>query len=292
MIYIDEEELLCGNKFIIDNMLWSFSRLNSFYNCPHEWYEKYIMCQYGENGFFGEFGSCCHTILEKYANGEISIFEISQAYENQFKETVVHDAPPNKYVDIKQSYFDKGLDYFDNIDLDLDKYEILGVEKEVRFKIAGKDFIGFIDLLLREKETGKIIILDHKSASIKFLKNGKVSKTDQNHVREFIRQLCLYAIPTIEEYGKVDELWWNLFKERKWLKIPWTKEDQDETVKWATDTIALIENEEEYSCNQDYYYCWNLCSQRNNACPYKPQPIGKKKEEDNRYYNPETESYE
>lgn len=287
-----EETLLYDNKFIIDNMLWSFSRLNSFYNCPHEWYEKYIMCNYGENGFFGEFGGCCHTVLEKYAKGEISIFDISQEYEKQFAETVVHDAPPNKYVDIKQSYYDKGLDYFDNIDLDLDEFEILGVEKEVRFKIDDKEFIGFIDLLLREKKTGKIIILDHKSASIKILKNGKVSKTDQQHVREFIRQLCLYAIPTIEEYGKVDELWWNLFKDRKWLKLPWTQEDHDEAIQWAKDTITLIENEKDYPCKQDYYYCWNLCSQRNNACPYKPQPVSKKTDENSGYYNPETESFE
>lgn len=285
-----EEELLLGNQFIIDNMLWSFSRLNSFYNCPYEWHEKYIMCQYGERGFFGEFGGCCHKILERYAKGELSIFEISQAYEEEFATTVVHDAPPNKYVDIKSSYFEKGLDYFDNIDLDLEKYEVLGVEKEVRFKIADKDFIGFIDLLLREKDTGKIIILDHKSASIKFLKNGNVSKTDQAHVREFIRQLCLYSIPVIEEYGRVDELWWNLFKDRNWLKIPWKQEDQDEAVQWAKDTIALIEKETEYPCKQDFYYCWNLCSQRNNACPYKPQIVSKK--EDDGYYNPETEQFE
>ena len=282
-----DEELLFGNKFIIDNMLWSFSRLNSFYNCPHEWYEKYIMCQYGENGFFGEFGSCCHTVLEKYAKGEISIFELSQEYEKEFTETVVHDAPHNKYVDIKQSYYDKGLDYFDNIDLDLTNYEILGVEKEVRFKIGDKDFIGFIDLLLKEKETGKIIILDHKSASIKFLKSGKVSKKDQGHVREFIRQLCLYSVAVIEEYGKVDELWWNLFKDRNWLKLQWTQEDYDEAIKWAEDTIKLIENEREYPCNPDFYYCYHLCSQRNNACPYKPQPVSKKK--DDEFYNPETD---
>lgn len=274
------------DKFIIDNMLWSFSRLNSFYTCPHEWHEKYIMCQYGENGFFGEFGSCCHTVLEKYAKGEISLFEISQEYEKEFRNTVVHDAPPNKYVDIKQSYFDKGMDYFDNIDFDLDKFEILGVEKEVRFKIDDKDFIGYIDLLLREKDTGKIIILDHKSASIKFLKNGNVSKKDQAHVREFIRQLQLYAVPVIEEYGKVDELWWNLFKDQNWLKLPWTQEDHDEAIKWAKDTISLIENEKEYKCNPDYYYCWNLCSQRLNACPYKPQPVNKKKEDED-FYIPE-----
>ena len=270
------------NEFIISNMQWSFSKLNSYYTCPYEWHEKYIMCQRGENGFFGEYGSCCHDILERYAKGEISLFEISQAYEEQFMKTVVHDAPPNKYVDIKQSYFEKGLDYFDNIDLDLDEYEILGVEKEVHFKIGDKEFVGFIDLLLKEKETGKIIILDHKSASIKILKNGKVSKSDEAHVREFIRQLCLYAIPTIEEYGKVDELWWNLFKEKKWLKIPWTQEDQDEAIEWAKNTIQLIEQDNDFACNPDFYYCWYLCSQRNNACPYKPQPISQKTTDD--YY--------
>ncbi len=287
VIQIGEEELISGSKFIIDNMLWSFSRLNSFYNCPHEWKCKYIDCEWGDQGFFGEYGSCCHKVLEQYVKGEISLFEISQIYEEEFANTVVHDAPPNKYVDIKQSYFDKGLDYFDNIDLDLDKYEILGVEKEVRFKIAGKDFIGYIDLLLKGKDTGKIIILDHKSASIKILKNGKVSKSDQEHVRGFIRQLCLYAIPTIKEYGRVDELWWNLFKERKWLKIPFSKADYDEAVKWAEDTIALIENERKFPCNPDYYYCWYLCSQRNNACPYKPQPVSKSTDEE--YYNPKGE---
>ena len=282
-----DEEL----DFLLDTMTWSFSRLNSFYNCPHEWYERYVLCQKGENGFFGEFGGCCHKVLEKYEKGEVSIFEISQEYENLFSQMVVHDAPPNKYVDIKQSYFDKGLDYFDNIDLNLDDYEILGVEKEVRFTIAGKEFVGYIDLLLREKSTGKIIIVDHKSASIKFLKNGQVSKSDREHVREFIRQLCLYAKPTIEEYGHVDELWWNLFKDKNWLKIPFTEEDYNEAIQWAEDTIHLIEKETEYPCNPDYYYCWNLCSQRNNACPYKPQPV-RKKTEDNKHYNPETDSYE
>ena len=283
-----DEEL----DFLLDTMTWSFSRLNSFYNCPHEWYERYVMCQKGENGFFGEFGGCCHKVLEKYEKGEISLFEISQEYEKLFSEMVVHDAPPNKYTYIKQSYFDKGLDYFDNIDLDLENYEILGVEKEVKFQIANKDFIGYIDLLLKEKSTGKIIILDHKSASIKFLKNGNISKSDKPHVREFIRQLCLYAKPVLEEYGHVDGLWWNLFKDKNWLKLPFNKEDYDEAIKWAEDTIKLIENETEFLCNPDAYYCWNLCSQRNNACQYKPQLTSKKNKENNRRYNPETDSYE
>ena len=101
----------CCLDFIIDNMVWSFSRLNSFYTCPYEWNRKYINCEYGENGFFGEFGSHCHSLLEGYAKGEISIFEISQKYEEEFNEVVVHDAPPNKYTDIFQSFVKVRLSY-------------------------------------------------------------------------------------------------------------------------------------------------------------------------------------
>ena len=284
-----EDEL----DFLLDTMTWSFSRLNSFYNCPYEWKLRYIDCNKSENGFFGEYGSLIHKILEKYEKGELSLFELNDYYEEHFSENVPHDAPPNKYVDIKQSYYEKGLDYFNNIDLDLDKYEVLGVEKEVRFQIPGKDFIGYIDLLLKEKETGKIIILDHKSASIKILKNGKVSKSEQEHVREFIRQLCLYAIPVIEEYGHVDELWWNLFKDKNWLKMPFNKEDYDEAIQWAEDTLKLIETEKEWLPNPDFYYCNYLCGQRNHACEYKPQPTSKSNNtQDNLHYNPETDSYE
>ena len=284
-----EDEL----DFLLDTMTWSFSRLNSFYNCPYEWKLRYIDCNKSENGFFGEYGSLIHKILEKYEKGELSLFELNDYYEEHFSENVPHNAPPNKYVDIKQSYYEKGLDYFNNIDLDLDKYEVLGVEKEVRFQIAGKDFVGYIDLLLKEKETGKIIILDHKSASIKILKNGKVSKSDQEHVREFIRQLCLYAIPIIEEYGHVDELWWNLFKDKKWLKMPFNKEDYNEAIQWAKDTLKLIEAEKEWlPNNSSSYYCNYLCGQRNNACEYKPQLSSKSNTQNDLHYNPETDSYE
>lgn len=255
--------------FVIDTMRWSFSRLNSFYNCPYEWKRVYIDCEPRENGFFGEFGSLCHSILEGYAKGEISIFEVSEVYEEEFNNVVVHDAPPNKYIDLRQSYFDKGLDYFNNFDLNLDRYEILGVERKVEFQIVDKDFVGFIDLLLRDKETDDIIILDHKSASLKFKKNGEISKKDADHYKDFQRQLYLYSLPIIEKYGKVNKLRWNMFKDQKEIEIPWQEEGCEEAQKWAKDTISLIEKEKDWAPNPDFYYCHYLCSQRNNCCAYK-----------------------
>lgn len=217
-----------------------------------------------------QFGSLIHKILELYVKGELSLFEISQYYEDHFYEEVTERFPYNKYVDLQQSYYEKGLDYLDNINLILDDYEVLGVEKEVRFKIGKYDFIGFIDLLLRDKNTGNITILDHKSASLKILKNGNVSKTDAEHFKEFKRQLYLYSIPVIEEYGEVSFLEWNLFKEQKFLKIDWNEDEYKETVAWAEDTLRMIENEKDWAPNAtNYFYCRNLCGQRENACEYK-----------------------
>ena len=278
--------------FLLDTMKWSFSRLNSYYQCPYEWKLHYIECNKSLDGFFGQFGSFMHKILEMYAKEELSLFELSQYYEEHFNEEVTCNAPPNNYVDIKDSYYNKGLDYLDNIDLILEDYEILGVEKEVNFKIGNYDMIGYIDLLLKDKKTGEIIILDHKSASIKILKSGKISKSDQQHFLEFQRQLYLYSIAVIKEYGHVDYLEWNMFKDRNHIKINWTQEGFDEAIKWAEDTIHLIENEENWSPNPDYYYCNYLCGQRENACEYKPQPVSKKTYENSGYYNPETESFE
>lgn len=275
-----EEEL-----FVMDTMTWSFSRLNSYYNCAYEWYLHYLECNKAENGFFGEYGSLIHKILEKYIKGELSLFDLNQYYEENFNEQIPHDAPPNKYVDIRQSYYDKGIEYLNNIDLDLDRYEILGLEKEIHFKIEDKDFVGYIDLLVRDKETGEIIIIDHKSASIKILKNGSISKSDQKHFLEFKRQLYLYSIPIVKEYGSVSKLKWNMFKDQKWIEIPWRQEEYDEAIQWAKDTLKLIENESLWLPNQDYYYCNYLCGQRNNACEFKPQPISKKNNDDE-YYDP------
>ena len=241
--------------------------MNSFYTCPYEWYLHYIECNPSLGGFFGAYGSFMHKILEMYERGELDIFSAPQYYEENFNDAIPWDAPPNQYVDIRQSYYDKGLEYLENIDLILDEYEVLGIEQEVRFKIGDYDAVGYIDLLLKDKSDGNIIILDHKSAALKFKKNGEISKKDAQHFLDFQRQLYLYSKPVIEQYGKVDWLVWNMFRQREYIKVPWTEDGYNEALNWAENTIHRIEAEEEWSANPDYYYCHNLCGQRN-ICEY------------------------
>lgn len=256
-------------QFVLSTFVWSFSRLNSFYNCPYEWRLQYIEQNTAESGFFAEYGSFMHEILEKYAKGELSIFELNHYYTEYFDEKIPHEAPPNKHVDIRQSYYEKGAEYLNMIDMDFSRYEILGVEKKVSFVLFGKEFVGYIDLLLQDKKTKEIIIVDHKSSTIKLLKSGKVSKTDEEHFKTFKRQLYMYAIPIIEEYGHVHKLRWNMFKDRKWIEIEYSRQDYEEMLVWVKDTLKKIEKETEWKPNPDEYYCRYLCGQRNHACEYK-----------------------
>ena len=254
--------------FIIDNMLWSFSRLSSFDDCPYCWKRTYIDCEEKMGNAFASYGTLMHSTLEKYEKGALSIFDISQHWIDNFNDAIPEDFPPNKYVNLRDKYYEQGLDYLDNLDLNLEQYEVLGVEKEVRFEIAGKPFIGFIDLLLKDKETGEIIVADHKSASLKFKKSGEISKSGEAHFLSFKRQLYLYCKPLIEQGMKVDHLMWNLFRERKYLKIPFNQSEYEEAINWASDTIATIEKEELWLPNPDFYRCHNICDHRC-FCEYK-----------------------
>lgn len=257
-----------NNRFLIELMTWSFSRLNSFYQCAYGWKLRYLECNEPVPSFFAQYGSFIHKILEMYVRGELSIFEISQYYEEHYCDEVYVEAPYNAYVDIKQSYYDKGLEYLDNIDLVLGDYEILGVEKEVSFQIVGYPMIGYIDLLLKRKSDSKIIIIDHKSASLHFKKNGEITKADEKHFLAFKRQLYLYSIPVIEEYGRVDCLQWNLFKDRSHICIEWEENEYKEAAQWAGDTIQRIQKETVWLPNPQASFCRYLCDQRE-ICEYR-----------------------
>ena len=276
------------DSFIISNMTYSFSRISSFYNCPYEWRSVYIDCESRDGSAMAQFGSLIHKILEMYFKGELDFFELTDYYEKNFDNFVTYEFPANPHVSLYNKYYQAGIEYLDNFTFDFKKYEVLGIEKRVTFNIGNYDFVGCIDLLLGDKVTGEIIILDHKSASIGILKSGKIAKKDREHFEDFKRQLYLYSIPIIEEYGKVDKLKWNLFKEQKFIEIPWKEDEYNESIRWAEQTIKNIENETEWNINKEMieaqeqgkyppFYCMNLCSQRF-RCGFRNEYLGQLKE--------------
>ena len=83
---------------ILDNMNWSFSRLNSFYSCKRNWYYNYIMKKESSDNFFSQYGTFAHKIFEYYNKGKMELFEMSKYYSDNFNNEITMDAPP-KYRD-------------------------------------------------------------------------------------------------------------------------------------------------------------------------------------------------
>lgn len=236
----------------INNTTWSFSRLNSFYNCKHAWYRNYVLREKGESNSFADYGTLTHSIFESYAKGDLEVYELADEFERQY-DSKVWDFPPNRYVNLSESYKNQALDYFNNFD-GFDNYNILGIEKEISFEIEGLKFTGFIDSLLEDKNNN-LIVQDYKS---------KASFKNKKEKKEYGRQLYLYSIPLIEEYNRYpDKLIFNMFRKQTIEEIKFDIKDFEEAKTWALKTIELISNEKKFNPSIDDFFCSYLCNYRN-----------------------------
>ena len=253
----------------VKNMVWSFSRVNSANKCRYAWYKEYVEEAEGYENCYAQFGSICHKTLEKFLKGELDVFSASQYYEDHYSEYVTCDFPANKYTDLAQKTYEQGLDYFNNLWFDFDKYEILGVEEELLFHVCEYPFKGYADAIYRDRETGEIILRDHKTSSFRYLKDGSVSKTNAEHFKEFRYQELLYCIPLIEKYGKVDYLSWNMIRDQREIKIPFNQAEYTEAQIWCINTIKDLEEEVLWlPDNSSSYWCNCICGSRG-SCNYK-----------------------
>jgi len=246
-------------SFIFDDFIWSFSRLNSFYQCKYQFKQQYIDCLQGESNFFAEYGSFIHNILEKFFKGELAIYELSTFYKEGYQNAIQHSAPPNKFVDLNQSYYKAGLKYFNEIE-DYDEYNIIDVEKKVDFKIDNIKMVGYIDLLAKDKDN-RLHIIDHKSSNIKSLKSQKA--------KDYWKQMSLYSIPIKEEFGEYPcQLHINAFRKQQWYTTDFNIEEVSNVKKWATNTVDLVRKEDEWNPTIDEFFCSYLCNFRN-KCKYR-----------------------
>lgn len=250
MIIIPITENIQELKFLLDTFQWSFSRINAYKTCERMFYLTYIKCLKTSSGFFAEFGSFGHSLLEKYYKKELDFFKLSKEYAEKYHETIKTKAPPNPYVDLNKKYYDVGKEYFDNFEGIFNDCEVLGVEEELKIKIEERDFIGYIDLILRD-EYG-IIIVDHKSKKMFESKKEK---------EEYLIQLYLYSIYIYEKYGEYPyKLVFNMFRENKIVEEKFDIKKLELAKKWVEDTISTIYKDLEFEVNKKEFFCNYICS--------------------------------
>lgn len=249
---LNKEELLME----IDKMTWSYSRINSFVTCKYMWYLTYIKGLKGKQNGYAASGTFSHSILERFAKGELEIWDLLDEFIDNYETEVPYKFPPNKYVDLGEKNYNSGIEYFTNFQGFDDLGNIVGAEIQVSTYLEDKEnkykFTGYIDLLL-EKD-GEYIVLDHKS-------KGKFKNKKEQ--MEYTRQLYVYAKYVYEKYGKYPtELIFNMFNSQYQVHIPFNMKDYEEAIDWCISTINDIKNEIEFCKNVDKFFCDNLCNHR------------------------------
>lgn len=258
-------------KDLLDNITFSFSSLHQYEQCPFGFYENKIdKTEINESNFFAEIGTYIHDITAKIISGEIDIDNSIEFFIDNYENNVVYKAKQSTV----ESKYNASIDYLAAFDIDLLKnYDVLGVEKEVHFELEGYKFIGFIDLLLKDKTSGEILLIDHKSLG-HFLKNdGKPLKNQLQHFSAYKKQMYLYSKAIYDEYGVFPaKIIWNHLFERTITKISFNENDYKKSLKWAIDTIHKIYSDKEFKAMPTYMLCKVLCGYRN-SCAYAKEVI-------------------
>lgn len=250
----------------INNMTFSFSRLHAYETCPYQFYLTYLEHREQEQNFYAANGSAMHEVMEELLTGKITVDEAPQAYADKFE--LICETTRQSVMD---ATYEKCMDYLCSIDpVDTEKYEVLGVEYRLKFKISKYNMTGFVDLLIRNKETGEVILVDHKQATHFMKKDGVTPlKNQMDNFLAYRKQMYIYCNGLQEQHGiKVDKIVWHHFKDDGAITvIPFRQEEMDEAIQWVVNTIEKIKKDKKFEAVRSYLMCRELCGYRND-CEY------------------------
>lgn len=184
----------------------SFSQFTNWFTCSHKWYRDYILKEKQfEDSLNMSFGTAIHETIQNYLK---VLFheseEKAKAIDNQTffidafkkevdKKKIPHTLPEfNEFVGDGENVLKEFLDpvnlamYFSR-----DKWELLAIEDELNVEIKNNVMLtGKLDIVLREKATGNIRIVDFKTST-----NGWTSyqKEDFTKTSQLVLYKALYS---------------------------------------------------------------------------------------------------
>ncbi len=236
----------------------SFSQLSEVEECPYQYYLLKMAGIDPVENAFAQGGNLAHKLLAEWAKGNITINELPIQWTQRFPKEVTAEFP--RYLAAKNyagKLFDSVLDYFEHFD-GFPGYKVIGAEQEFQSSIAGVSFTGVIDLILRNEETGGLIIVDHKSCSLSSFRKNR---------EQMYRQLLLYSKYTADTFGEFPEkLRFNLFKENLYDERPFERESYIAARLWAESVIGEMKGKDIsdwFETRPDFFRCTNLCNCRN-----------------------------
>lgn len=195
-----------SNQILKPEYIISYSEYSAYLQCPHKWFMQYQLKMRSPGSEELIFGSALHDTIESVLTNSFvkklclrNPKHIHGVFQNKLKDEVtkIND------MDLLKKISDNnilGIFYFQgtkiltelNIFKRFNDYEIIDVEYDLdgfdvietdEFRIKLK---GFIDMVLKHKETGRYLILDWKTS----FKKWDINKKEEN--KDFYNQLILY----------------------------------------------------------------------------------------------------
>ena len=178
MARLTYEELEKIKKKYNTDRLWSWSRMNTYMTSKFEYLLKYILKSKEDrcDSCYTTLGSCCHSVLEKFYEGEIQYEDMIDDYNDSFTTAITiadlkfcrSDEEKNK--SIGEKYNGNLMHFFKNHvpykhKLLVEKPIVVNIVDENADEDDGNVFVGYIDGLYKDDDD-VYTILDFKSSSI------------------------------------------------------------------------------------------------------------------------------
>jgi len=188
----------------------SFSQFTNWWTCPHKWYRDYILHEKEfEDSIHMSFGTGIHEAIQLYlktlyelGEADAEKVDIIEVFKAAFKREVEKKKIPHtqqefddfvedgKNILAEFKYPANRLQYFPR-----EKWELLAIEDEIKEDILNNVMIDAkLDLVLRERKSGDIRIIDFKTSG-----QGWTNYTKEDFTKT--SQLVLYKALYSKKYN-------------------------------------------------------------------------------------------
>ena len=250
---------------LIEDIVWSYSNIETFNDCRYRWFLKYISRYKSADKFYASYGLFMHNLLEKYYRGEMSKDDMLKTFLRDFSKEVKGRRPKASIV---KKYIDAGAEYLKNFVPF--EYKTISVEEKINFSIFGED--GEIPFVVRvdyigEDEDGEYVVIDNKSRDLKPRSNRKKPTVKDKELDSMLKQLYVYAGAVKHKYGKFPKyLCFNCFKSGVFIKEEFIEEKYNETIDWIRSNVKEIKGTEDFYPNKEYFSCRYICGMSHLCC--------------------------
>lgn len=168
----------------------SFSEFSLFKQCSHKHLiQKYLAIDEEPPSIHLYFGNAVHEAIEKSFEDNYSTEKRVEYFRGTFKKNMKENMVGTPEFEELDAFTEQGENILQTLDVKgmLEKYELISVEEPLYEKIHGKFYFkGFVDLVVKDRETGRYVIIDWKTSGEAWNMYWK------NKDKTFLKQMKLY----------------------------------------------------------------------------------------------------